>query len=66
MYSRMVFSSTTPTVAHKYPRAYGCCPQYRFRSSGNSSCKRRDDRPLMYCTIFAGDNSGGADTSMWM
>ncbi len=23
-----------------------CCPQYRFRSSGNSACRCLDDRPL--------------------
>lgn len=27
MYSRIVFSSTTPTVAQKHPRAHRCCPQ---------------------------------------
>jgi hypothetical protein len=47
MYSRIVFSSTAPTVAQKYPRAHRCWPQYRFRRCENSSCSRRDDRPLM-------------------
>src|ERR1700716_396162 len=53
----IVFSSTAPTVAQKYPRAHRCCPQYRFLRAGNSSCRRRDERPLMYCTIFDGHRS---------
>ena len=32
MYCLMVCSSTVP---QKYPRAHKCCPQYRFRNSGN-------------------------------
>jgi hypothetical protein len=39
-------------------------PQYRFRTSGNSSCNRHDDRPFRYCTNFAGAMSADADTSM--
>lgn len=66
IYLRIVCSSTAPTVAQKYPRAHRCCPQYHFRSSGNSSCSLCDDRPLMYCTNFAGDSCGGADSRMWM
>ena len=56
MYSIIVFSSSAPTVAQKYPRAHRCCPQYRLRKCGNSSCNRRDDFPFTYCTSFAGDN----------
>jgi hypothetical protein len=66
MYSMIIFSSTAPTVVQKYPRAHRCCPQYRFRRCGKSSCNRRDDFLFTYCTSFAGDNSGGADTSRWM
>lgn len=66
MYSRIVFSSTAPTVAQKLPRAHRCCPQYRLRNSGNSSCSRRAYRPLMYCTSLAGANCAGADNSIWM
>ena len=62
MYSIIVFSSTAPTVAQKYPRAHRCCPQYRLRKCGNSSCNRREDFPFTYCTNFAGDNCGGAAT----
>jgi hypothetical protein len=66
MYSMIVFSSTAPTVAQKYPRAHRGCPQYRWRRWGNSSCNRRDDRPLMYGTSLAGDSCGGAATSLWI
>src|ERR1700685_1178436 len=67
MQALIVASSTAPTVAQKYPRAHMCCPQYRFRSSGNSACRFRLDRPLMYCASFAGDSTGGADDNrcMW-
>lgn len=59
MYSMIIFSSTAPTVAQKYPRAHWCCPQYRFRKCRNASCSRRDNRPLTYCTNFAAANCGG-------
>jgi hypothetical protein len=59
MYALIVASSTAPTVAQKYPRAHMCWPQYRFRSSGNSACRCRLDRPLMYCASFDGDTTGG-------
>jgi len=43
-----------------------CWPQYLLRKCGKSSCNWRLDFPFTYCAIFAGDNSGGADTSKWM
>jgi hypothetical protein len=66
MYFLIVSSSTAPTLAQKYPLAHRCCPQYRFRSSGNSSCSFRDDRPFKYCTSFAGAIFDSHETSMWM
>jgi hypothetical protein len=66
MYPLIVASSTAPSVAQKYPRARKSCPQYRLPNSGNSSCSRCDDRPLMYCTNFVGDRQGGTDNSMCM
>ncbi len=66
MYALIICSSTAPTVAQKYPHAHKCWPQYLLRNSGNSSWSFRDDRPLMYCTSFAGARCGGADSSIWM
>jgi hypothetical protein len=39
-------------------------PQYLLLSSRNSSCNRRDDLRVMYCSSFAGDSCGGADSSI--
>ena len=47
MHSRTACSSTAPTVAQKSPRPHSRYPQYRFRKCGNSSCNRRDERPLL-------------------
>jgi hypothetical protein len=52
-----------PGANQKYPLAHMCCPQYRFRNSGNSACRFRLDLPLMYCASFAGDRTGGADNN---
>src|ERR1051325_2241008 len=63
MYAWICSVVISPVVLQKYPRAHRCCPQYRFFRCENSCCSSRDDRPFRYCTIFAGLNTGGLDTS---
>ena len=64
IYFSIISLSTLPTVAQKYPLAHKCCPQYRFFSSGNSSCISLDDLPLRYCAFSLGDKFVGHDMSM--
>ena len=39
-------------------------PVNSLRKFGNSSCHRRDDRPLRDCTSLDGAKCAGADTSI--
>ena len=44
----------------------GAAPSTAFANSGNSSCSRREDRPIRYCTNFDGAICAGADSCIWI